>query len=1252
MKLAEYPDNRRGATGIAIGVFHGGDMQIAGIDVLAKRATAKWILSYLVLNPEPDVLQREAQRDQRNKKIGTLYRASNKAMEIDIWNHNVESGKEKIAGRSAHVSTARQTFRKAVKERLPEGWRFEEPTFSSPSFEKDRNEDTEELIFRIFQGNEEMLRFSRLGRDRLQLWLAPAVTIDIQVFNQAMETNDLQQLAYAEGLCKPTGILEGREGDHETPWISHQRSVFQHRLATLRDRLHTHLPSNDSSPEIRVLLAGLYRSADRARETMQPAILRHIPRPAALQPILDAVQKGRESQSPTAIFLLGPAGYGKTVMLGELCDTLRTRGQGWLGIVRADDVSFADTHDGERLDRAVGFLLGHTNQSATEIAAILSPILGPGVLVIDTLDLILNASLIPALHSLLHGLRQQNVTTVFSCRDADYGDYFLPSDRRLAGLSVCKVSVPPFTNEEVLAAAQIYFETNPGSMPPGGATEFATGITRLSEHDRPLRDITQSPLLLGILCELFGKEGVVPSDLTVSKLYNEYWERKVVQSRILKRTPVHVRRTQEARVKFCYDLAQVLFQRSTDRLYESVDPLLLEIARYRPREEAFRELRSEYVIEQPSWDRIRFFHQTFEEFAIACWLHAEAGRVEKQNLLSGLQGGQMTTKAHWWPVIRQLLVRMEESEFQQWAETLQETSIPAFRAVALATVARADGASYLPTLLPIALKRGPLHQDTLLLAINSSPTHLAAVTWKLLLGLLKSCGKPHATRVAMLIGAQLARQTPNSQQLEETLRTIDGRQPSMVGEPRGNRGDDRAEIIGKLLEGYRQGTIRSLSDVERHVFREHYGILSDDTRTEIVRLHLAANIDMPERCQLLTVAQGFPAPKALREEMAALVSDCLPGAGDNDRSSLWSWWLEIHTPDSAPMERWLLVYEKVMGWRAQNVVGLLDKLVEDLCFGDKDRTNADLIALEESARAHGAAAVHEALRRHTAGPRSPLRPGAIEFLSKALSKLNSDTPNGNRDDITAGKTVDELLIFARGAYPIQAARHLFNMAATEPRPDVDDLLLLLNSKIVGVRVYGVRGLRERLQQGSQFSQVQIAALCAALNKETTTACATGLCQLMGEWTRNTRRALPLIGEALGTLAPRMTTAGTCDSGVVRYVIESLNSLSRHAPPELLHRIGMWLQDLLDVTDMQKVGNWKKIRSTFARITGTDSKYLEALIGHMRQTSYPYATNVMAVAETINQVETRNSPTFDSLLKDPHCPEVVKAFIIDLRDGHA
>lgn len=88
----------------------------------------------------------------------------------------------------------------------------------------------------------------------------------------------------------------------------------------------------------------------------------------------------------------------------------------------------------------------------------------------------------------------------------------------------------------------------------------------LSADSVSLQEIVQNPLLLALLCDLFAELGNVPEDLTVSQLYETYWNWRIAKVRYNLRSG-YLGKVKE---KLCLQIAETLYKKSGERLRDFI----------------------------------------------------------------------------------------------------------------------------------------------------------------------------------------------------------------------------------------------------------------------------------------------------------------------------------------------------------------------------------------------------------------------------------------------------------------------------------------------------------------------------------------------------------------------------------------------------------------------------------------------------------------------------------------------------------
>lgn len=130
--------------------------------------------------------------------------------------------------------------------------------------------------------------------------------------------------------------------------------------------------------------------------------------------------------------LIGGAGYGKSTILGTLYDALTAANLPWVGMILCSSLRLTP---GQSLAIAFGEAVSGRSADLLEIVESLNQTQGKGVLLIDTLDLVISRSFVIEFAELLRSLVDHEVTVVFTCRDYEYNDFLEPTREKLAGLA-------------------------------------------------------------------------------------------------------------------------------------------------------------------------------------------------------------------------------------------------------------------------------------------------------------------------------------------------------------------------------------------------------------------------------------------------------------------------------------------------------------------------------------------------------------------------------------------------------------------------------------------------------------------------------------------------------------------------------------------------------------------------------------------------------------------------------------------------
>lgn len=711
------------------------------------------------------------------------------------------------------------------------------------------------------------------------------------------------------------------------------------------------------------LFTQLQTSSHASREALTPRILQRIPRAAVREKYLPAIQRGLTDNKIRVVGIVGPAGYGKSTILGDIYDQLTTQaewGAQWVGLMLCANLMVPRELTPQTLAIALGQCTWGEPRSIIDLTRELTDQVGRGVLLIDTLDLVLKRPFVIALAPMLRALVSHQVNVVFTCRDREYQDLLEPTREKLSGLvtNFDRHGVCGFTVPEIQQATTAFFRA---TYPDRSGDAFAKEILHLSADNRSLRAILENPLLLALLCDLFAAEGQVPDDLTVSKLYERYWYEKVTYYRP---ENSHDSRVAIAKETLCLRLVRTLFELSDQQLQEALylDELPLEMSS--PLDTAYSDLLSEGVLTYLTHRRLRFFHQTLLEYALAYWLSRRSAQPQRQQLFEKLHQPDAYT---WLPVLRQLLTIVgTQDAYDRLVAQLDLENLGIFTAVAYGAASR-DQPDALTNLLPMALDLGELYQQRLRQAFAIAPRPLIEQTWDVLLTLLAEAEHITASNTAQLVGDLLERWWLSLwPRLADTLAAVARRSQG-----------DKARLYGWLLSP----CVPRLADTPQALdaVRQFSLLLGHGTCAAVVVCHTDSRVPTVNQCQLLRQLLQQPVLNYpdITDALVDLVTALLPQGLTEPDFSLGRCWQTVL--DSQWPERWDLVQVKAVGrWAAQDTDVLLP-LFERLLWGEPQHIQRSLAALRESV-AHNAGPV---LIEHLLQPSSQ-RPVSISRFSSVL----------------------------------------------------------------------------------------------------------------------------------------------------------------------------------------------------------------------------------------------------------------------------
>ncbi len=728
-----------------------------------------------------------------------------------------------------------------------------------------------------------------------------------------------------------------------------------------------------------------------ARQSLTPRILERIPREVVEKKYLPAIHRGTKEGFQRVVAIVGGAGYGKSTILGNLYDELSREKSGWVGLVLCASLSLEVRPSLQDLAIAFGESLTGQSLSIVSVCEEMHQSCNRGVMLIDTVDLVASNAFVLVFDRLLRQILETGTTVVFTCRDQDYNEILEPIRERMSSITqlLDRHTVPVFNQSEISQAAATFFARQETHLKQQGET-FAKQILTLSADSRSLREIIENPLLLALLCDLFARDGNVPSDLTVSKLYQRYWQEKVTYSRSDRSRTSLLAMDKE---RLCLAIARSLFGLSQSKLQESLYRDEIDIGFDANLTAAYDDLLSEGVIEHLPSMRVHFFHQTLLEYAIAYWLTRQTIKPQRIAWFNQLHNADATS-TYWYPVLRQhLTILVEETEWHEALERLDRRNLAVFSAIAFAAASR-DRPDALQELLPTALELGEVYQKRLRQALEIAPRQLIEYVWDLLLSLLECSGHTPAINTAKTISLLIAQWWYTlSDRLPEAILSVARRDGSTNHQIYAGK-EDRAIVYGWLLQHCLPLLAENPKPKLLQSIREHYQFFGHDTRIAILDLHSRPTISAEIRRQWLIDLLKLPIGnfQALEVATVKFVTKVIHESLSVKNFSLWQTWQDALYLEYA--KGWDAIQASAIGCYASENQHVLSGILEDIIAHNIDRLRRNYIAI--AAALEQGAGEQIALWLTQKDPLT-LAPACLKPLVAFINKLGDKFPSASQE---------------------------------------------------------------------------------------------------------------------------------------------------------------------------------------------------------------------------------------------------------------
>ncbi|MFI5298620.1 MAG: NACHT domain-containing protein [Polyangiales bacterium] len=638
------------------------------------------------------------------------------------------------------------------------------------------------------------------------------------------------------------------------------------------------------------------------RAALEPRLLPRIARSFVRE---KWVRRIVSASAPTIFFIVGDAGLGKTVALGELADELASSGR----CVVVAALTLADAAAAERsLDDELGRALTDSNVTLTSHLAAVAERAPHPILIIDTLDLVLtDPERARRIAQQLRRWADRGITVVTTCRQFEH-QHLLVRDPTAAAIldAAPPLTVPRFLPDEIVDAARAFATSLKRSDPEA----FANGVLALhSVASTRLRSLIEHPLFLGLVCASYEKVARIPLDLTSVGLFHEYWDRHVARSRREKMRPG----LGGAKSILCLKIARALLDGSERETVERFPRTGIAASE----STAFDDLLSEGVLQTLPDLSVRFFHQMLLEYAEACSVATDPAAAE-----AFVIGVQESKAVHRLPVARFLLAIVDARRHEELRRLLDLSDISQLRIAAFAAAAReAPDVSLSPLFKALATTQSTLRQAGLVLceALDGVPRTWAAVHIETLIGLTGLGDLAVASESLRIAGDVVLDDTVSG---DDVRRLVD----AILSYAKDT---DRSDLLGKFLRSIMEATRGAAPRaMVLRALRVRFGNLAPSARGAVVQLHVLPGGDV-EAQALWPVVQAFPdiGDEAANGAAQLVAITALAQASDDPLAKATP---PVELRNCARRREWALAFIRGAGLRAGSDEHLLDRLVASI----------------------------------------------------------------------------------------------------------------------------------------------------------------------------------------------------------------------------------------------------------------------------------------------------------------------------------
>jgi len=269
------------------------------------------------------------------------------------------------------------------------------------------------------------------------------------------------------------------------------------------------------------------------------------------------------------------------------------------------------------------------------------------ILMIDTVDLLVDAKDASTLTQMLSGCLSKNWLVISTSRREE-------ASRIVIRDKTC-VEIGKYENDEARNAVKRYVNAYYKNEDEKYRARQEEDIWNLLDSQRKIQELDFNPLILSMIFQSYAPFDI-PRDINSQKVYQHYWDTKVVGDRTAT-SPKH----RLLRPLLCQDIAYSITFGDEEDATDTIDVLEIPSINTKISEEdvypILEQLKSTGVFHDACGGaRVRFFHQTFLEYASAMYIRKQL-EARSRDTISIMLSSIRDNEYKYLPILKQVIIQ-------------------------------------------------------------------------------------------------------------------------------------------------------------------------------------------------------------------------------------------------------------------------------------------------------------------------------------------------------------------------------------------------------------------------------------------------------------------------------------------------------------------------------------------------------------------------------------------------------------------